>query len=36
MHVETMLDRIEHGTFPNPRIALGPVVRGTCLVLIEE
>ncbi|RIV88104.1 hypothetical protein D2V07_06810 [Aurantiacibacter zhengii] len=30
-----MLDRIEHGTFPNPRIALWPTVQGTCLVLIE-
>ena len=35
MHVETMLDRIEHGTFPKPRIALVPVLQGTCLVLIE-
>ena len=35
MHVETMLDRIEHGTFPKPRIALGPMVQGSCLVLIE-
>ncbi|KPM21553.1 hypothetical protein AAJ72_14490 [Citromicrobium sp. RCC1885] len=33
--VETMLDRIEHGTFPKPRIALVPVLQGTCLVLIE-
>jgi len=35
MHVETMLDRIEHGTFPKPRIAILPMVQGTCLVLIE-
>tara|TARA_B100001057_G_scaffold40377_1_gene36288 strand:+ start:232 stop:618 length:387 start_codon:yes stop_codon:yes gene_type:complete len=35
MHVETMLDRIEHGTFPKPRIAIKPLVQGTCLVLIE-
>lgn len=35
MHVETMLDRIEQGTFPKPRIALLPMVQGTCLVLIE-
>ncbi len=35
MHVETMLDRIEHGNFPNPKIALWPMVQGTCLVLIE-
>lgn len=35
MHVETILDRIEHGNFPNPRIALVPMVQGTCLVLIE-
>jgi hypothetical protein len=35
MHVETMLDRIEHGSFPKPRIALGPMLQGTCLVLIE-
>ena len=35
MHVETMLDRIEHGTFPKPRIAILPMVQDTCLVLIE-
>lgn len=35
MHVETILDRIEHGTFPKPSIALWPMVQGTCLVLIE-
>ena len=35
MHVETMLDRIEHGTFPNPRFALWAMVQGSCLVLIE-
>lgn len=35
LHVETMLDRIEHGTFPKPRIVLWPMVQGTCLVLIE-
>jgi hypothetical protein len=35
LHVETMLDRIEHGTFPKPKIAILPMVQGTCLVLIE-
>ncbi|MXO60937.1 hypothetical protein GRI89_15445 [Altererythrobacter salegens] len=30
-----MLDRIEHGKFPKPRIALWPMIQGTCLVLIE-
>lgn len=35
MHVETMLDRTEHGTFPEPKMAIKEMVRGTCLVLIE-
>ena len=35
MHVETMLDRIEHGTFPKPKITIREMVQGTCLVLIE-
>ena len=35
MHVETMLDRIEHSTIPKPRSAILPMVQGTCLVLIE-
>lgn len=35
MHVETMLDRIEHGNFPKPKITIKPMVQGTCLVLLE-
>ena len=35
LEIETMLDRIEHGTWPRPDIALRPLVEGTCLVMIE-
>ncbi len=35
MHVETMLDRIEHGSLPKPKVAIREMVQGTCLVLIE-
>ena len=35
VHVETMLDRIEHGTFPKTTLSLKPMMQGTCLVLIE-
>lgn len=35
LHVETMLDRTEHGTFPEPKMAIREMVQGTCLVLIE-
>jgi hypothetical protein len=35
LHVETMLDRIEHGSLPKPKVAIREMVQGTCLVLIE-
>ena len=35
MHVETILDRIEHATFPKLTLALKPLFQGICLVLIE-
>ena len=35
LHVKAMLDRIEHGSFPEPKMTIREMVQGTCLVLIE-